>query len=356
MTTQQQEILRVTDLRTYFPVRSRGIIPRTIGQVMAVDGISFSLNSGATLGLVGESGCGKTTAGRTVLRLASPTSGKIELDGQDITNLSQKELVPLRRKAQIIFQDPYNALNPRQTVGAIIEAPFRIQGVEPPGGVRKATQELMERVGLNPEHYNRYPNEFSGGQRQRIGIARAVALRPKLIVCDEPVSALDVSIQAQILNLLRDLQDEFGVAYLFIAHDLAVVRQISERVAVMYLGHIMETAPRRIIYSQPLHPYTHSLLSAVPIPDPERQRERKRILLQGDLPSPINPPSGCVFHTRCFQAQERCRVEVPQLVEVAPGHQVACHFPVVTPPEGVVHSAPTALRDHATPEVAAPGA
>jgi peptide/nickel transport system ATP-binding protein len=356
MTSQPQEILRVTDLRTYFPVRSRGIIPRTIGQVMAVDGISFSLNAGATLGLVGESGCGKTTAGRTVLRLARPTSGKIELDGQDITNLSQKELVPLRRKAQIIFQDPYNALNPRQTVGAIIEAPFRIQGVEPPGGVRKATQELMERVGLNPEHYNRYPNEFSGGQRQRIGIARAVALRPKLIVCDEPVSALDVSIQAQILNLLRDLQDEFGVAYLFIAHDLAVVRQISERVAVMYLGHVMETAPRKIIYSQPLHPYTHSLLSAVPIPDPERQRERKRILLEGDLPSPINPPSGCVFHTRCFQAQERCRVEVPQLVDVAPGHQVACHFPVVTPPEGVAHLAPTAIRDHTAPEVAAPEA
>jgi peptide/nickel transport system ATP-binding protein len=356
MTSQPQEILRVTDLRTYFPVRSRGIIPRTIGQVMAVDGISFSLEAGATLGLVGESGCGKTTAGRTVLRLVRPTSGKIELDGQDITNLSAKELVPLRRKAQIIFQDPYNALNPRQTVGAIIEAPFRIQGVVPPGGVRKATQELMERVGLNPEHYNRYPNEFSGGQRQRIGIARAIALRPKLIVCDEPVSALDVSIQAQILNLLRDLQDEFGVAYLFIAHDLAVVRQISERVAVMYLGHIMETAPRKIIYSQPLHPYTHSLLSAVPIPDPERQRERKRILLEGDLPSPINPPSGCVFNTRCFQAQERCRVEVPPLVEVAPGHKVACHFPIVTPPEGVVHSAPAAIRDHTAPEVAAPGA
>jgi len=355
MTGQPREILRVTDLRTYFPVRSRGIIPRVVGQVMAVDGISLSLNAGETLGLVGESGCGKTTAGRTILRLVRPTSGTIELDGQDITKLSTKELVPLRRKAQVIFQDPYNALNPRHTVGAIIEAPFRIQGVEPPGGVRRTAQDLMERVGLNPEHYNRYPNEFSGGQRQRIGIARAIALKPKLIVCDEPVSALDVSIQAQILNLLRDLQDEFGVAYLFIAHDLAVVRQISQRVAVMYLGHIMETAPRKIIYSGPLHPYTHSLLSAVPIPDPERQRKRTRILLEGDLPSPINPPSGCVFHTRCFQAQERCRVEVPQLVEVAPGHHVACHFPVATPPAGVRLS-PAPLGDRSAPVGAVRGA
>jgi peptide/nickel transport system ATP-binding protein len=339
MTGQRREILRVTDLRMYFPVRSRGIFPRVVGQVKAVDGISLSLDAGATLGLVGESGCGKTTAGRTILRLLRPTSGKIELDGQDITKLSSSALVPLRRKAQIIFQDPYNALNPRHTVGAIIEAPFRIQGVKPPGGVRSAVHELMERVGLNPEHYNRYPNEFSGGQRQRIGIARAIALRPELIVCDEPVSALDVSIQAQILNLLRDLQDEFGVAYLFIAHDLAVVRQISQRVSVMYLGHIMETASRKVIYSGPLHPYTHSLLSAVPIPDPELQRKRARILLQGDLPSPIDPPSGCVFRTRCFQAQERCSVEVPLLVELAPGHQVACHFPGAGPPAGVRLSA-----------------
>ncbi|MBE0529160.1 MAG: ATP-binding cassette domain-containing protein [Thermoleophilia bacterium] len=346
MTGQRQEVLRVTDLRQYFPVRSRGVFPRVVGHVKAVDGISLSLDAGETLGLVGESGCGKTTAGRTILRLLRPTSGTIELDGQDITNLSSKTLVPLRRKAQIIFQDPYNALNPRHTVGKIIEAPFRIQGVEPPGGVRRTTQDLMERVGLNPEHYNRYPNEFSGGQRQRIGIARAIALKPKVIVCDEPVSALDVSIQAQILNLLRDLQDEFGVAYLFIAHDLAVVRQISQRVAVMYLGHIMESAPRKIIYSAPLHPYTHSLLSAVPIPDPERQRARYRIPLEGDLPSPINPPSGCVFNTRCFQAQERCRVEVPQLVEAAPGHKIACHFPVLTPPAEVqlAHAARSAAK------------
>jgi oligopeptide/dipeptide ABC transporter ATP-binding protein len=267
--------------------------------------------------------------------LVRPTSGQIVIDGQEITHLSPKALMPMRRKAQMIFQDPYNALNPRQTVGGIIGAPYRIQGIDPPGGVRAAVQALMERVGLNPEHYNRYPNEFSGGQRQRIGIARAIALRPKLIVCDEPVSALDVSIQAQIINLLRDLQQEFGLSYLFVAHDLAVVRQISHRVAVMYLGHLMEMAPRETIYTAPLHPYTHSLLSAVPIPDPKLQKERSRIMLEGDLPSPINPPSGCVFRTRCFQAQERCSVEVPPLIEVAPGHQVACHFPVSILPAGI---------------------
>ena len=335
MTTEPHEILRVTDLRTYFPVRSRGIIQRVVGQVKAVDGISLTLDAGETLGLVGESGCGKSTAARSILRLVKPTGGTIELDGQDITTLSRSALVPIRRKAQMIFQDPYNALNPRHTVGSIISAPFTVQGVKPPGGVRAAVQDLMGRVGLNPEHYNRYPNEFSGGQRQRIGIARAIALRPKLIVCDEPVSALDVSIQAQVLNLLRDLQQEFGVAYLFVAHDLAVVRQISNRVAVMYLGHVVEMAPRKVMYTSPRHPYTHSLLSAVPIPDPQRQRTRRRILLEGDLPSPINPPTGCVFRTRCFAAQERCSVEAPPLIELGPGHMVACHFPVTEIPASV---------------------
>jgi peptide/nickel transport system ATP-binding protein len=343
-----QEILRVKDLQMYFPVRSRGLLPRVVGQVKAVDGVDLALATGETLGLVGESGSGKTTTARAILRLLKPTGGSVQIDGQEIASVSDRSLMPVRRKAQMIFQDPYNALNPRHTVGSIISAPFRIQA---------AVQELMERVGLNPEHYNRYPNEFSGGQRQRIGVARAIALRPKLIVCDEPVSALDVSIQAQILNLLRDLQDEFDIAYLFVAHDLAVVRQISHRVAVMYLGHIVEMAPQHTIYTAPQHPYTHSLLSAVPIPNPKLQRQRKRIVLQGDVPSPIDPPSGCVFRTRCFQAQERCAAEVPPLVEIEPGHFVACHFPIKEVPADVavtteqqVQGAAEAVGRHETPE------
>jgi oligopeptide/dipeptide ABC transporter ATP-binding protein len=339
-----EEVLRVEDLRVYFPHKSRGVFPRTIGQIKAVDGVSFDLGSAETLGLVGESGCGKSTTGRAILRLVNPTSGHVMINGTDVAGLSRRAMRPVRQQAQMIFQDPYNALNPRQTVGAILASPFRIQKVEPAGGVKQAVRELMDRVGLNPEHVNRYPYEFSGGQRQRIGIARAIALRPKLIICDEPVSALDVSIQAQILNLLQDLQSDFGVSYLFIAHDLAVVRQIAQRVAVMYLGHIVENASREELYAHPLHPYTHALMSAVPVPDPRVQMQRERIVLGGDLPSPLNPPSGCVFHTRCFVAQDRCRTEKPVLREFAPGHTVACHFPITEPLSGgVIHGPDSGL-------------
>jgi oligopeptide/dipeptide ABC transporter ATP-binding protein len=328
---QNGSIVEVRGLRTYFPIKSRSLIPRVVGQVMAVDGIDFTIGAGETLGLVGESGSGKTTAARSVLMLVKPTAGSVKLDGTEITTLNARQLRPIRRKTSMIFQDPYNALNPRHTVGSIISAPFEIQKVKPQGGVKRAVQDLMQRVGLNPEHYNRYPNEFSGGQRQRIGIARAVALHPELVVCDEPVSALDVSIQAQILNLLHDLQKEFNIAYLFVAHDLAVVRQVSHRIAVMYLGHIVESAPRKNIYTMPLHPYTRSLLSAVPVPDPVRQRQRTRIVLQGDVPSPIDPPSGCVFHTRCWLYEklgqpERCTTEDPPLRPFGEDHVVACHF------------------------------
>jgi oligopeptide/dipeptide ABC transporter ATP-binding protein len=330
-------LLRVEDLRKHFPLKTQGLIRRPSAPVKAVDGISFDLDAGETLGLVGESGCGKSTAGRTVLQLLEPTSGKITFRGEDVTGAKGERLRGLRSDMQMVFQDPYGSLNPRHTIGTIIGAPFIIQKAKTEKGVKAEVQSLMERVGLNPEHYNRYPHEFSGGQRQRIGIARAVALRPKLIVCDEPVSALDVSIQAQVVNLLEDLQSEFNLAYIFVAHDLSVVRHISDRVAVMYLGKIMELADRDVLYSEPMHPYTHSLMSAVPVPDPKKENKRNRILLTGDLPSPINPPSGCVFHTRCPKYRTalsdadkaRCTGEVPQLEPKATGHLAACHFPEV---------------------------
>ncbi|MFJ3949882.1 ABC transporter ATP-binding protein [Streptomyces libani] len=325
-----EPLLKVRGLVRHFPI-TKGLLKRQVGAVQAVDGIDFDVRPGETLGVVGESGCGKSTMGRLITRLDEPTGGSIEFQGQDITHLSQGRLRPMRRDVQMIFQDPYGSLNPRHTIGGIVSTPFRLQGVEPEGGVKKEVQRLLELVGLSPEHYNRYPHEFSGGQRQRIGIARALALKPKLVVADEPVSALDVSIQAQVVNLMDDLQEELGLTYVIIAHDLSVIRHVSDRIAVMYLGKIVELADRKALYETPMHPYTKALLSAVPVPDPKRRTQRDRILLKGDVPSPINPPSGCRFRTRCWKATEVCTTTEPPLVALRTGHQVACHHPENAP-------------------------
>jgi oligopeptide/dipeptide ABC transporter ATP-binding protein len=323
------ELLVVEDLEKHFPV-TRGIIfQKQVASVKAVDGVSFTVREGETLGVVGESGCGKSTMARCIMRLLDPTGGKILFEGRDITRLSRAEMRPIRRQMMMIFQDPYASLNPRKRVGFIVAEALEVHKMGTDAEVKRRVQELLEVVGLNPEHYNRFPHEFSGGQRQRIGVARALAVNPKLIVCDEPVSALDVSVQAQILNLLKDLQKEFGLTYVFIAHDLNVVRHISDRVLVMYLGKIAEVAQRDTLYAEPKHPYTGALLSAVPIPDPELGRARRGVVLEGDVPSPINPPSGCRFHPRCPRFREgHCDVEDPPLYSFGDGHRAACHYPL----------------------------
>lgn len=322
-------ILKADNLYKHYPIKG-GILRTTTGHVKAVDGVSFELHRGETLGIVGESGCGKSTLGRVLMRLEEPTSGTVDFDGVDMYKQSGSAMRKLRRDIQIVFQDPYTSLNPRKTVGDIIGEPFEIHpDVQPKGGRKQAVKDLLDMVGLNPEHINRYPHQFSGGQRQRIGIARGIALRPKVLICDEPVSALDVSVQAQVINLMEKLQDELGLSYIFIAHDLSVVRHISDRVGVMYLGRMVELGTEEEIYQRPTHPYTQALLSAVPVPDPTMRGKREQIVLTGDVPSPANPPSGCRFHTRCFKAQDRCKVDDPELIDRPDGvgeHRSACLF------------------------------
>jgi oligopeptide transport system ATP-binding protein len=325
VTGTSESILRVEHLSMFFPVK-RGILQRRVGWVRAVDDVSFAIDRGETLGLVGESGCGKTTAGRAILQLYKPTGGAVWFEGQDLTKVRPRELRRLRRDMQMVFQDPYASLNARLTVGSIIAEPLEIHDIGTRDERRHRVRELLSIVGLDAAMANRFPHEFSGGQRQRIGIARALALNPSLIVCDEPISALDVSIQAQVVNLLQGLQDRYALTYLFIAHDLSVVRHLSDRIAVMYLGKIVELAGRDTLYERPLHPYSMALLSAVPIPDPKTERKRRRMILTGDVPSPVDPPRGCRFHTRCPFAQDICRTDEPPLVEVQPAHRVACHF------------------------------
>ncbi len=325
----REVVLKAENLVKYYPIKA-GVLRRTVGQVKAVDGVSFELYKGETLGIVGESGCGKSTLGRMLMRLEEPTGGKLTFDGVDVYSQTGGDMRRLRRDIQIVFQDPYTSLNPRKTVGDIVGEPFEIhRDVVAKGSRRRRVQELLDLVGLNPEHINRYPHQFSGGQRQRIGIARGVALNPKVIICDEPVSALDVSVQAQVVNLLEKLQNELGLAYIFIAHDLSVVRHISDRVGVMYLGKLVELGDEDQIYSRPTHPYTQALLSAVPLPDPTMRNMREQIVLTGDVPSPANPPVACRFHTRCWKAQEICSIDEPLLIERPDGesaHLSACHF------------------------------
>jgi oligopeptide transport system ATP-binding protein len=320
-------LLEVTDLVKHFPIKSGMVVDREVARVRAVDGVSFTLREGETLGLVGESGCGKSTLCRAIMQLTTPTSGSVRFAGEELVGRSRRDLRAIRRQLQMIFQDPFASLNPRKRVGQIIGDPMELHGIARGADLKRRVQELLDRVGLSAEHYNRFPHEFSGGQRQRIGIARALALRPKLIVADEPVSALDVSVQAQIINLLEDVQDEFGLSYLFVAHDLGVVRHVSDRIAVMYLGKIVENSDADELYDKPVHPYSNALLSAVPIPDPKRNSARERLVLEGDVPSPIDPPSGCRFHTRCPWSTDVCTSEEPALIEHRPDHAAACHHP-----------------------------